>query len=174
MRPTSLLLVLGLALGLAGCKEKTELRELCAMPKVGERKLESESLARAVESLRKAEESEEIAASLSKRRDESDERRKRELASNLEERTAAMAINAQDDRDGRRKAILEVTAKEQETQKLSDEIAKYFLDIDRNEKNAAAARAAAKQALAPLLQKYGLQACPVLEPPKPAPAAPKP
>src|SRR5512138_2839124 len=121
MRPTSLLLVFGLVLGLAGCKEKTELRELCAQTKVGDKKFESESLARAVEQLRKAEESEEIAATLTKRRDQQEERRKREMAANLEERTAAMAISAQDDRDGRRKAILEVTAKEQETQKLSDE-----------------------------------------------------
>ena len=172
MRPTSLLLVLGLTLGLAGCKEKTELRALCAMSKVGDRKFESESLARALESLRSAEESEEIAANLTKKRDQTDERRKAELAANLEERTAAMAMNAQDDRDARRKAILEVTAKEQETQKLSDEIAKYFIDIDRNEKTAAAARAAAAQALAPLQKQYGLQACAVLA--APAKAAPKP
>jgi hypothetical protein len=172
MRPTSLLLVFGLALGLAGCKEKTELRELCAMSKVGDRKLESESLARAVESLRKAEESEEIAATLEKKRNQSDERRKAELAANLEERTAAMALSAQDDRDARRKAILEVTAKEQETQKLSDEIAKYYLDIERNEKTAVAARAAAVQALAPLQQQYGLQSCPVLAGPAKAAAKP--
>ena len=171
MRPTSLLLVFGLALGLAGCKEKTELRELCAMSKVGDRKFESESLARAVESLRKAEESEEIAANLEKKRNQTDERRKAELAANLEERTAAMAIPT-DDRDARRKAILEVTAKEQETQKLSDEIAKYFVDIERNEKTSTAARAAAAQALAPLQKQYGLQACPVLTPP--AKAAPQP
>lgn len=162
MRSTSLLLVLAFALGLSGCKEKTELRELCALPKVADRKFESESLARAVEQLRKAEESEEIAAALTKRRDEQDERRKREMAANLEERNAAMALSAQDDRDARRKAILEVTAKEQETQKLSDEIAKYFVDIDRNERNAAAARQAAAQVLAPLQQQYGLPSCPVL------------
>jgi hypothetical protein len=161
MRPTSLLLVCGLALGLAGCKEKTELRALCAMSKVGDSKFESESLARAIESLRKAEESEEIAAALEKKRNQTDERRKTELAANLEERTAAMAMSL-DDRDARRKAILEVTAKEQETQKLSDEIAKYYNDIERNDKNAAAARKAATQALAPLQQQYGLQACPVL------------
>jgi len=162
MRPTSLLLALAFALGLCGCKEKTELRELCAQPRVGERKFESESLARAIEQLRKAEESEEIAAALTKRRDEQEERRKREMAANLEERNAAMAISAQDDRDGRRKAILEVTAKEQETQKLSDEIAKYFNDIERNEQTAAAARKAAAQALAPLQKQYGLQSCAVL------------
>ena len=124
-----------------------------------------------IESLRKAEESEEIAANLAKKRDQTDERRKAELAANLEERTAAMAIPT-DDRDVRRKAILEVTAKEQETQKLSDEIAKYFVDIDRNERTSAAARAAAAQALAPLQKQYGLQACPVLA--APAKAAPKP
>ena len=170
MRPTSLLLVLAFAFGLAGCKEKTELRELCALTKVGDKKFESESLAGALEQLRKAEESEEIAASLTKRRDEQEERRKREMAANLEERNAAMAINAQDDRDARRKAILEVTAKEQETQKLSDEIAKYFNDIERNEKNAAAARQAAAQALAPLQKQYGLQNCPVLAGPAKAAA----
>src|SRR5512138_1658070 len=107
MRPTSLLLVFGLVLGLGGCKEKTELRELCALTKVGDKKFESESLAPALEQLRKAEESEDIAASLTKRRDEQDERRKRELAANLEERNAAMALSPQDDRDARRKAILE-------------------------------------------------------------------
>ncbi len=170
MRSTSLLLVLGLALGLAGCKEKTELRELCALTKVGDKKFESESLTRALEELRKAEESEEIAANLTKRRDQSEERRKTELAANLVERQAAMAMNAQDDRDARRKAILEVTAKEQETQKLSDEIAKYFIDIERNDRNAAAARKAAAQALAPLQKQYGLQNCPVLAGPAKAAA----
>jgi hypothetical protein len=171
MRPTSLLLVCGLALGLAGCKEKTEVRELCTMSKVGDRKFESESLARTVESLRKAEESEEIAAALEKKRNQTDERRKTELAANLEERTAAMAISLED-RDARRKAILEVTAKEQETQKLSDEIAKYYNDIERNEKTAAAARKAAARALAPLQQQYGLQACPVLTGPATAAGRP--
>ena len=171
MRPTSLLLVCGLALGVTGCKEKTELRELCAMAKVGDRKFESESLARAVESLRKAEESEEIAAALAKKRNESDERRKSQAAANLEERNVAMAISL-DDRDARRKAILEVTAKEQETQKLSDEIAKYFVDIERNEATSAAARKAAAQALAPVQKQYGQQACPVLTGPAKAAATP--
>ena len=169
MRSTSLLLVLAFAFGLCGCKEKTELRELCATPKVGDRKFESESLARALESLRKAEESEEIAAALTKKRDETDERRKREMAANLEERNAAMAIPT-DDRDARRKAILEVTAKEQETQKLSDEIAKYHVDIERNEATSVAARKAAAHALAPLQKQYGLQSCPVLAGPAKAAA----
>jgi hypothetical protein len=171
MRPTSFVLVCGLVLGLCGCKEKRELRELCAMSKVGDRTFESESLARALESLKKAEESEEIAAALTKKRDQTEERRKAELAANLEERNAAMALPL-DDRDARRKAILEVTAKEQETQKLSDEIAKYFNDIDRNERNAAAARKAAAQALAPLQQQYGLPKCPVLDGPAKAAARP--
>ena len=171
MRKTSLLLVCGVVIGLCGCKEKTELRELCAMPKVGDRKFESESLARALESLRKAEESEEIAAALEKKRNETDERRKAQMAANLEERNVAMAIPT-DDRDNRRKAILEVTAKEQETQKLSDEIAKYFVDIDRNERNSAEARKAATQALAPLMKQYGLQTCAVLNPPAKAAAKP--
>jgi uncharacterized membrane-anchored protein YjiN (DUF445 family) len=161
MPRTLLLIVCGLALALTGCKEKTELRELCAMKKVGERTFESESLARAVESLRRAEESEEISTTLEKKRNETDERRKAQLAANLEERTAAEAI-PKDDRDARRKAILEVTAKEQETQKLSDEIAKYFIDIERNEKAAAAARKAAAQLLAPVQKQYGVKACPVL------------
>ncbi|MBI5477896.1 MAG: hypothetical protein HY906_03510, partial [Deltaproteobacteria bacterium] len=87
-----------------------------------------------------------IAAALAKKRNETDERREAQLAANLEERNVAMAIPL-DDRDARRKAILEVTAKEQETQKLADEIAKYYVDIERNEATSAAARKAAAAAL---------------------------
>jgi hypothetical protein len=161
MRRTALLFVCGLVLGLTGCKEKTELRELCATTKVGERKFESESLARAVELLRKAEESEEIMAALEKKRNATDERRKSQMAANLDERKAAEAIPL-DDREARRTAILDVTAKEQETQKLADAIATYYVDIERNEKTSAAARKDAAQALAPLQKQYGLQECPVL------------
>jgi len=155
--------------GVSGCKEKTELRELCTMVRVGDRTFESESLRKAVDALRRAEEAEEIAATLEKRRKDLEARHKAALAANLEERRAAEAI-PMDQKEARRQAILDVTAKEQEAQKLSDEIAKYHIDIERNDQTAARARKAAAEILDPLLKKYGLSECQVLKAGKAQPA----
>jgi hypothetical protein len=168
MPRVTVIVLCGLVLGLAGCKEKTELRELCAAPTVGERSFTSESLGPAVAALRRAEEAEEIATNLEKKRQGADERRLGMLQMTKTQRAAAEAMPL-DDKDARRKAILEVTAQEQEAQKLSDEIAKYHVDIERNQESAKKSRQEARRLLTPLLRSHGMTAegCAVLTAPAP-------
>jgi hypothetical protein len=156
------------AVALTGCKEKSELRALCAAPKAGERSFETPVIAQAVERLRRAEESENIAADLEKRRLAAKDRRDALDAANKTQRAEAEAMSL-DDKDARRKAILEVTAQEMEAQKLTEELSKYTRDVERNLETAKGHRTVARSALAPLLQRYGLaRACPVLDGPKAA------
>jgi hypothetical protein len=161
-----------LALCLGGCKEKSELRALCGAPKVGERQFEVPAIAGAAGRLRQAEESEEIAADLDRRRLGAIKRRQAMYDEIGVERAEAEAMSL-DDKDARRKAILEVTAKEMEAQKVAEETTRYELDIERNLVTARRHREAGREALAPLLAAHGLtDACRALitgpPPPKPA------
>ncbi|HEY3352974.1 MAG TPA: hypothetical protein VGQ83_06975 [Polyangia bacterium] len=153
---------------LTGCKEKTELRALCAAPKVGEASFETPAIAAGAERLKRAEESEELAVDLGKRRDAAQQKRDSMDADLKKQRAEAEAMSL-DDKDARRKAILEVTALEMEAQKITEELSRYHRDVERNQETARGHRNAARAALAPLLQSHGLiGACPVLDGPKAA------
>ena len=144
-----------LALCQVGCTEKSELRALCGTPKVGERQYTVPAIARAAGRLRQAEESEEIAADLDRRRLLAIKRRQAMYDEIGVERAEAEAMSL-DDKNARRKAILEVTAKEMEAQKVAEETTHYELDIERNLAAAKGHREAAGRALASLLAAHGL------------------
>jgi hypothetical protein len=147
--------VVGLALLATGCKEKAQLTELCAAPRVGERTFEGGPIAEAAGLLRRAEDAEDTAKSLDTKRAAATAKRDGMAADAKKQRAEAEAMPL-DDKEARRKAILEVTAIELDAQKLSEEMSKYQADIDRNTQAAQGHREKALALLKPLLDRHGL------------------
>jgi hypothetical protein len=159
MRRVPLALLLALAFLATGCTEKKELRALCAAGKVGDRRFETEEIARGAAALKKAEEAEEIVRDLNRRRTATIERRTALVDDIAKQRAEAEAMSL-DDKDARRKAILDVTAMEQDAQKLAEEISRYQADVERNQADALRSRAEGTAVLRPLLDRHGMkEAC---------------